>query len=147
MRALHGAIPAHVLQRVGLLRALDAALRDCLPADCGAHCRATGLADGTLFLVADSPVWRTRLHFHSPKIIRHFNRLGKFPVSRVKIRVGHGPEPPAPAREPGPARTLPPSTARALRALADETGDPELQRALRRLARHGRGGRSGPDGR
>lgn len=139
MRALHGAIPAHILQRVGLLRALDEALRDCLPAECSAHCRATGLADGTLYLVADSPVWRARLHFYSNRIIRHFNRLGKFSLARVKIRVAHGLEPPRVEREPGPARTLPAASARALRSLADEAGDPELARALRRLARHGRG--------
>lgn len=140
MRALHGAIPAHIVQRVGLLRALDEALRDCLPAECSAHCRATALTDGTLFLIADSPVWRARLHFYSSRIISHFNGLGKFSVARVKIRVGHGLEPPPIEREQGPARTLPAATARAFRQLADDTGDPELQRALRRLARHGRGG-------
>lgn len=139
MRALHGAIPAHILQRVRLLRTLDEALRDCLPAECGVHCRATGLEDGTLYLIADSPVWRARLHFCSSRIISHFSRLGKFSVTRVKIRVGHGLEPPAIDRVQGPARTLPAPSARAFRALADATGDPELQRALRRLARHGRG--------
>lgn len=139
MRAIRGAIPAHILRRVGLLRALDDALRDCLPAECGAHCRATGLEDGTLFLVADSPVWRARLHFYSSRIINHFSRLGKFSVTRVKVRVGHGLEPPPIDRTQGPARSLPAASARAFRALADETGDPALQRALRRLARHGRG--------
>lgn len=140
MRPLNGAIPAHILQRVGLLRALDEALHDCLPGECSAHCRATGLVDGTLYLVADSPVWRARLHFYSNRIIRHFNRLGKFPVTRVKIRVGHALEPPPVRHAPGPERTLPAASARALRLLADTTEDAELQRALRRLARHGRGG-------
>lgn len=138
MRTIQGAIPAHILQRVGLLRALDDALRDCLPAECSAHCRATGLADGTLHLVADSPAWRARLHLYSSRIIKHFRRLGKFSVERVKVRVGPGPAPAPAARTPGPERTLPPASARALRALADATGDPELQQALRRLARHGR---------
>lgn len=137
MKPVRGALPPRIVQHLATLRRVEDVLRDCLPADCCAHCRPARLEEGTLFLVADSPAWRARLHFYSTRIIRHFNRLGKFPVHRVRVRVARSPEP---ARS-GPARSaprpIPAATARAFDGLADATDDPALRRALRRLAGHG----------
>lgn len=140
MKRLGGAIPEHIAQRAAALRALDAALRECLPPDCASHCRAAGITDGTLHLVADSPAWRARLHFHSPEIIRHISGLGKSPVSRISIRVGR-PEAPGPARKgPRGERGIPPEAARGLASLAGETADPGLRDVLERLSRRTRSG-------
>lgn len=136
MKRLSGAIPEHIAQRAAALRALDAALGECLPPECAAHCRAAGIADGTVHLVADSPAWRARLHFYSPQIIKQISGLSKSPVSRVSIRVG-APEAPGPIRKDAPGdRGLPPEAARGLASLADETGDPGLRDVLQRLSRH-----------
>lgn len=140
MKRLSGAIPEHIAQRIAGLRALDAALRECLPAECAAHCRAAGIDGSTLHLVADSPAWRARLHFYSSRIIRQISGLGKSPVSRVRIRVGRPEAPLRAARlrpdDPG----IPPEAARGLASLARETGDPELRAVLERLSARGRAG-------
>lgn len=138
MKRLPGAVPAHILQRVMTLRLLDEALRDCLPAECHGHCRAGGLSGGTLRLVADSPAWRTRLRFHSSRIISHISQLGNLPVKRVEIRVSRAMEPPRRTTHPGPPRSMPADSARAFGALAADTPDPELRQVLERLARRGR---------
>lgn len=134
MKPVRGALPPRIVQRIAVLRELEEILRDCLPAECCAHCRAARLEGGTLHLVADSPAWRARLHFYSNRIIRHFNRLGKFPVTGIQVRVTRPATPPrAPVGRPGP-RPVPATTARAFELLASETDDPDLTRALRRLA-------------
>lgn len=138
MRSLGSLIPSHLRQRVATLRTLDELLADCLPTDCRSHCRAGGITDGSLVLVCDSPAWRSRIHFYSDHILKHFNRLDNISISRVKVRVGR---PEAPQRPPPqrPAGGRPPAaTARALDELADDTEDPALADTLRRLARHGR---------
>lgn len=136
MRRLSGTIPSHLHGRVDRLRALEEALADCLPADCCAHVRVADLSAGTLVLIADSPAWRTRLHFYSDRIIRHFNRLNNISVDTLKLRTGHPPPAPRAARH----RTGPPAMSaeagRALRGLAAETDDRRLRDALLRLARH-----------
>jgi len=138
MKNLRGAIPGHIARRVATLRCLDDALRDCLPAECCNHCRAAGVSDGTLFLIADSPAWRARLHFYSSRIINHFSRLGKPPIVRIKVRVAHALGVRAPRRPAGSARTIPPETARGLASLARDTEDPALRQVLERLSAHGR---------
>lgn len=137
MKQLPGAVPAHIQQRVLTLRLLDQALRDCLPAECHAHCRAAGLSDGTLYVATDSPAWRTRLRFHSSQIISHVSRLGKFPVTRLELRVSRALEPPVHRAPAGPARAIPANSARAFASLAQETSDPGLRAVLERLARRG----------
>lgn len=138
MKRLRGAIPAHILQRVTTLRLLDDALRECIPRQCHGHYRAAGLSGGTLLLLADSPAWRTRLRFHSTQIINHVTELGKFPVTRVKIRVSSALEAPPRNAGGGQPRTIPAASARAFGSLARETEDDALRGALERLARHGR---------
>lgn len=137
MKPVRGVLPPRVLQQVSILHRIEKDLRDCLPADCCTHCRAARLEDGILHLVADSAAWRARLHFHSARIIRHFRRLGKFPVERIRVRVGRLAEADVPGRPRAAPRPIPATTARALEQLAEETDDPGLRRALKRLAEHG----------
>jgi len=137
MKTVRGAIAGPLFQHVAMLREIDGLLRDCLPAECCEHCRAARLDADTLHLVADSAAWRARLHFYSARIIRHFNRIDKFSLKRIRVRVGRvtPPDPPPPARQ-GPS-PVPADTARAFAALAREVDDPGLRRALERLAERG----------
>lgn len=139
MKSIRGTIPAHIRQQVTQLRVLEDGLRDCLPAECCNHCRVAGIFGETLLLVADSPAWRSRLHFYTDRIISHFSHLGKSPVHRVRIRVarGTGIQRPLP-RKDKPLR-LPPEAARGFASLARDTEDRELRRALERLAAHAGG--------
>lgn len=141
MKRLGGAIPDHITARIARLRPLDAALRECLPTDCAAHCRVAGINQGTLHVIADSPAWRARIRFHSAVIIKQVNRLSNSPVERVEVRVGR---PEAPSRPPAPKRRqpgVPPSAARGFASLAAETDDEDLRRVLQRLAQSGDSGR------
>lgn len=139
MKSVRGTIPAHILRRIAELRQLETVVQDCLPAECYRHCRVAGVSNGVLTLVVDSPAWRARLHFYSSRIIRDCRRSGKFGVERVRVRVGRPDpvSPPAPRRDA--PRRLPPASARAFAALAELTADPELCRALERLASDGDG--------
>lgn len=139
MKSIRGTIPAHIRQQVAQLRVLEDALRDCLPEECCNHCRVAGIFGETLLLVADSPAWRSRLHFYTDRIISHFSHLGKSPVHRVRIRVtaGAGIQPPAPRCDP-PLR-LPAEAAQGFASLARDTEDRDLRKALERLASHSRG--------
>lgn len=145
MKPVRGALPPRILQQISILSRIEEILQECLPAACRPHCRASRLEDGTLYLVADSAAWRARLHFHSAGIIRHFKRLGKFPVEHVRVRVGRLTEIRHPERTRQAPSPIPATTARALALLADETDEPGLRSALKRLATRGEAGGSGAD--
>jgi hypothetical protein len=135
MRNLRGVIPSHLRQRADTLGVLDQWLTGCLPADCRPHCRVSGMDGDTLVLVADSPAWRSRIHFLGDSIIRHFQRLDKLAIERVRVRVGPA-QPPARPRARRSGITEPPAAAaRALEELATEVDDEVLAASLRRLAR------------
>lgn len=138
MRSLRGVIPSHLRQRIATLAVLEQLLTECLPADCRSHCRVAGIDGETLILIADSPAWRSRIHFSARQIIGHFNQLDKFSLTRLKIRVGR-PEPEGPPRRrrtPGDEPS--PAVARGFEQLADEVDDEHLAQSLRRLAARGR---------
>lgn len=138
MRALPGVIPSHLRQRVTTLAVLEQQLNICLPAECRPHCRVAGVDGDTLVLIADSPAWRSRIHFAASQIIGHFNQLDKFSLTRLRIRVGR-PEPEAPprrSRTPGDEPSA--GVARAFEQLADDVDDEQLAASLRRLAARGK---------
>lgn len=138
MRSLRGVIPSHLRQRVATLAVLEQLLTECLPTDCRRHCRVAGVEGDTLILVADSPAWRSRIHFSARQIIGHFNQLDKFSLTRLRIRVGR-PDPEAPphrGRMPGDEPSA--GVARAFEQLAAEVDDQRLAASLRRLAARGK---------
>ena len=138
MRDLCGVIPSHLRRRADALGELDHHLARCLPAECRPHCRVAGVEGNTLILITDSPVWRSRIHFLAPEIIRYFGEIDKRAIERLRVRVGV-PEHAKPRRERRPpARVRPPAAAaRALAGLADTVDDASLARSLRRLAARG----------
>lgn len=137
MKSVRGTIPAHILRKVAELRELDNILQDCLPAECYRRCQAAGLSNGTLTLIAESPAWRARLHYYSDRIIRHYRRSGKSGIERVRVRVGRSTPVQTPTPRRDPPRRLPRGSARTFAALAESTIDPDLRRALERLANSG----------
>ena len=137
MRNLRGVIPTHLRRRASALGELDRHLGECLPPDCREHCRVAAVAGDTLILLADSPGWRSRVHFLAPEIIRHFRRVAKPEIAHLRVRVDRTTVPLQRPRIPV-MRALPSAAdARALGALADDVDEPELAAALRRLARRG----------
>jgi hypothetical protein len=122
-----------LLERVRLLQRAEHLLRETLGVDLGAHCRAGGLTGGRLVLLADSPVWATRIRYAVPALLERLEGEGDIPVREIQVRVGRA----SIAREPASrrARPLGEETARNLRETAEAVGDEALRSALLRLAR------------
>jgi hypothetical protein len=125
-----------LLERVRLLQRVENLLRKTLGADVGAHCRAGGLTGGRLVLLADSPVWATRIRYAVPALLERLGEEGGIPVREIQVRVGRAGK----ARETVSrrARPLGEETARNLRETAEAVGDEGLRSALLRLARRRR---------
>lgn len=124
---------APLLDRVRLLQRVENLLRKILGADLGAHCRAGGLAGGRLVLLADSPVWATRIRYAVPALLEKLGDAGDIPVREIQVRVGRASV--ARGTTPRRARPLGEETARNLCETAEAIGDEALRSALLRLAR------------
>ena len=133
-KLLGGSKYASLLQRVRALTALDAQLRELLPAPLNQHCRLLAVRDDTLVLAADSPVWASRLRFHAPQLVKQLSRLHAVKLRTVRVRV----------RPPEASATAPPTRraanrcgaagTAAIQQAAQTVSDPELKTALLRLA-------------
>jgi len=111
-------------------------VRSLLPPPVDSHCVCADLTENGLVLVADAPVWATRLRFLVPRVAESLPGLpAKTPV-HVKVLPTEG----LPKR-PRDDRKLQLSARNAglLRQLAQDILDPELSRALKRLSLRGRG--------
>jgi hypothetical protein len=117
------------------LRALEAALAGHLDPSLRAHCRVARAEGDTLVLLADSPVWASRLRFAGPAILEALlPHLDSPPPTRVRVKV----RPTASQEEPAlPRPALSAVSARLIRQVADDLADPALGAALRRLSRRG----------
>jgi len=99
------------------------------------------MTDKGLVLIADAPVWATRLRFLAPRIAESLPGLSPGTPVRVKVLPTETP----PTRTPTSRKLqLSPQNARLLCQLADDIPDPELSRALKRLSLRGQG--LGPGG-
>lgn len=103
-------------------------LTEQLPAAIRSHCVAARRDGDTLIVLADSPVWATRLRYALPRIMRDL------PVRNLRVRVAPTAETPRRPRKGVPK--LPESAAAALEHTADSLDDPELSAVLRRIASH-----------
>lgn len=119
------------------IEALDRAVRELLDSELAAHCRVLNCYDDQLVIAADSPVWATRLRYHTAALPDALASVTGQRFSRVVTRVsppGVRQTPVVPSR---PAPGMSTSAARQLESVAATVMDPELAAALRRLARNG----------
>lgn len=98
------------------------------------HCRVGGLALPRLIVVVDSPAWSSRLRFQSSGLIRQLNKKYKEfqGISRIEVKIY-----PVrlPRREsPSIRRRISPAAAEGITQMANSIDDPNLKRALLRLA-------------
>ena len=106
-----------------------------LPENLASQCRVAGLADGRLKLVCDSPAWAARVRFQGARLVQQLTRNGSVTVRTVQVRVL-----PTAENRPEPlARRarMTAENARLLRQTAEAIADPNLARALARLAGRG----------
>lgn len=110
--------------------------RGALPPPLDEHCLHAVLEGGVLTLLADSPVWSSRLRFFAPELEQKLpRRYG--PIASCRIRVQPQSVAPAPISSDTPPHRLSSRAAQHLMDAAAGIEDEEIAAALRRLARAG----------
>ena len=115
------------------LATLNKLLQSHLPTALSGHIRLAAIRDEVMVLQADSSAWASQLRFRTPEILARVAELPNFPkiVSiRVRTRNDHSPATASPRSERKPSG----QAKNQLLRQAEVTDDPELRRALRRLA-------------
>lgn len=111
---------------------LERAIRTSLPLDCHEHFNVSGIRDGQLVILSDSPVWQTRLRMYSHNMLEALEQHTGIKLHRVKIRLS------SPKRvieePPPPRRILSQNSANILQQTARSVSDDALQAALLRLS-------------
>jgi len=96
---------------------------------------AERFADGTLFVVVESPAWHAELGFIRGEILGKLEEiLGKRIVTNLRFRIGVLPDPPVKEKvEAGVAehRNLPLDQRQAVESQVQNVRDPELQEVVR----------------
>ena len=116
------------------LQRLTTFLQNELDPSLAPHCRVAGLALPRLIIVVDSPAWSSRLRFQSSGLIRQLNKKYKVfqGISSIEVKIY-----PArlPRREsPSIRRRISPAAAEGITQMANSINEPNLKRALLRLA-------------
>jgi hypothetical protein len=119
--------------RAELLATLSDRLRRLLPQPLATHLQLVALEQDRVAIWADSPVWRSRLHYQLPQIKRVLREQLGLNVTRVDTGVL-----PAGERLERPRRraVLSAEAAANLQRAAGSIDDPQLSAALTRLAAH-----------
>lgn len=126
---------AALLVEIERSAALLQAVRRALAPPSDAHCLHAGLHQGALTLTCDSPTWAARLRFTAPQVQAAL--AGAYgTITSVRIRVQ--PQSEAHPRADDRPR-LSPEAADHLKRAAEDSEDPRIAAALRRLAQAGSG--------
>jgi hypothetical protein len=135
MKSLESCIPASIARQLAQLQKINRALYEIIPIEFLGHIQATGNPqNGTLHIYADSPAWAAKLRFYTPAITAGLTIHAGFPIKSVHISIHPKTMDRKTPRFKKP--TLSSSSAQLLTALAGDTDDPELKRALSNLAQH-----------
>ncbi len=121
-----------VLERARKLARLEKAVRQLLPTELAAHCKALNVKNETLVLAAASPVWANRLRFAGADLIQQLRRRHSLKVTRIALKVRA--ETVETQRVKTSPLTLSGSSATLLAQTARTIDHPPLQEALMRLA-------------
>lgn len=110
-----------------LCHRLEASLRE--------HCRVANIKGDTVIVIADSPVWATKLRFQTGAMLEILRDRGFPELRTLRIKVS----PVNVAREAAPRSRpkLSQSASATLRRAAEYTDDVELRAVLERLAARG----------
>ncbi len=137
MKSINQHIPGTISRKLVLLRRLNRTLIECLPIEYIAHVQAVGYEYGTLKLVAESPVWASKVRYQTNDIIHLLNSKTDMPVSRIEVSV-HPKSVPIPSKA-GKKPHLSKNSAQLCKTLANALHDPELKQALNKLSKRAPG--------
>jgi len=141
-RSINALLPPALVKR--LHEYLDESARlasmwhQCVQPPLAEHARPGSLRHGSLEIIADSPVWASRLRQHQMELLRRLRLLpGLEDVHEVRVRVVPA-APKTAARRAAPTRgesRIPRNVRAQLQGLAEDVSDPALRAALRRLGK------------
>ena len=121
----------HLLDYARRIEELNTRFLRILPQSLSEHCNVVNLRQQHLVVTADSPAWGAKLRMLTPMLTA---QLGE-EIQGITIRIApphrHAAEPHTPRRTIMSAQT-----ATLIQEYAQSVSDPDLRRALRRLARH-----------
>ncbi len=92
MKLINEQINPRFLQQAKMLSKYTALLREILPPECLAHVEVANIRNQSLMLIADSPVWATRLRQLSPQILQALTKPDSsklFSHSEAAARIHH----------------------------------------------------------
>ncbi len=139
-RILRGFAPLQRLQdQISEQHRLLQRVRSLLPPDVGAHCVAAVRSADGITVYVDSPAWASRLRFLSRGVLDGL-RSQDLPSRQLRTRVLIATDVSSGTRKRRGVEPLSQATGRMLADFAASLDDPALSAALRRLARHRRGG-------
>ena len=110
-------------------------LKNALPPECENHFHVANVKNKTIVIVADSPVWTTRLRQLGQLILEAMKNQSREDLHHVKVITRHGPI--ADKHDPKIIRRqLSPTAGNLLEQTASYLDDEELSNALLKLSRH-----------
>ena len=141
MKTLCSQLDPALLARSRRYEKLTLLLRQHLPPECDNHYAVTGIQQQELIIMADSPVWATRLRQLAPEIIA-LVRQHIAQIQHVQIKSRFATAPPAPTKNAVKTVTskhqLSQRASRQIASAASCISDEALKNALLKLARHQR---------
>jgi hypothetical protein len=106
-----------------------------LPSPLDDHCSSAVLQNGKLVLLADSPVWASRLRYLSHNLQQQLGQKG-FTIRRIQSKVSIPEDLVKQQQKTRPIRPLSQANADLLRSVAESMENQDLKNALLRLSRH-----------
>ena len=128
---------ANLITRTRQINRLTHILRRHLDDQLAKHCYVGNIQKPILTILVDSASWATRLRFVAPDLIGKLSEDNQAfkDIERINIKIlTPSQEKADAAQKQGPQMN--PDNARGIRSLAETIEDPDLQRALNKLARH-----------
>lgn len=142
MKLINEQISPNFVKQARILDGFMPFIRSVLPPEFHAHVKVANIRSNSLILVTDSPVWTTRLRQLSSHILQALkDNSSNLPKTQIihhiqiqtRYQAGGSPPPKRTVKhKPGLSR----STAERLNQSADSIEDPELKRALSKLAQN-----------
>lgn len=122
-----------LLGQARLLRRITDGIRNALPEPLASHCHAANIDGDTLVVGCDSPTWAAKLRYQTPQVLSQLKGQPDLPAfSQIRIRVQPLDE--ERSRTTGRRFYMSEHSAALITSVADNTADPELKAALRRLS-------------
>jgi hypothetical protein len=126
-----------LLTKLNLLKKWNSYLRESLGSDViiADHCQIVNLVDNAFIVIADNPLWLTRIRFYVPNLLpllRAYPGLEKLKAICCKVHPSYVPHK---KRKPRAAqKKLSQKTSQEVNDIANKIMDPELRDSLKKIA-------------